>query len=174
VTNSSWITIFQWFSVTGGILTLVSLIGLWVFTNRLEIEKESKIQQLHSITEAVRAFSDVSRLDPTGVPFRGAGMQYNSPLAAAFRDLYIGSGDTIHFKLGQDFEPKYRAIIDQFPRFPFGYFALAESLRSRGDPSWRQYAAKAIAILENTTLIEGHEQSHDEALRILRTSLAQK
>jgi hypothetical protein len=175
MTNSSWVTLFQCLSLAGSILALVSFIGLWVFTSRLETEKELKIEQLQDVTDAVRAFSDVSRLDPTGAPFRGSGIQYNSALCTALRDLYIDTGnDPAHFKLGREFEPRYRAVIDQFPRFPFGYFALTESLRNRGDPTWREYAEKAVTILEKTTSIEGHEQSHDQALKILRRYLAQK
>jgi hypothetical protein len=175
VSNSSYITLFQWLSLAGSILALVSFVGLWVFTGRLETEKETQIRNLENATDAVRGFSDVSELNPAGLPFReGTGIRYDSPLSTALRDLYVVRDSIINFKLGEEYEPKYRAIIEQFPRFPFGYFALAESLRHRGDASWRGYAQKAVAIFEKTTIIDGHDRSHDEALATLRNYLNER
>ena len=130
--------------------------------------KDAEIEQLKQVTEAVRVFNDMSMLDPDGLPFKeGKGIQYDSPLSTALRDLYIIKDTKIHFKLGEQYEAQYRRIIEQFPRFPFAYFALAELLKRRGDPNWRRYAEQAIAILEKTTMIEGHKRSHDDALRKL-------
>ena len=172
MTNSSYITLFQWLSLGGSLLALVSFVGLWVFTGRLESEKEGEIRKLQNVTDALRGFSDVSQLNPAGLPFReGTGIRIDSPLSAALRDLYVVRDSIINFKLGEEFEPKYRAIIEQFPRFPFGYFALAESLRHRGEANWRDYAQKAAVIFEKTTIIDGHDRSHDEALATIRKYL---
>jgi len=46
VTTSSWITLFQCFSLGSSVLAVVSLIGLWIFTTRLENEKDTRINQL--------------------------------------------------------------------------------------------------------------------------------
>jgi len=130
--------------------------------------KEAEIKQLKQVAEAIRAFIDMSMLDPTGLPFKeGKGIRFDSPLSTALRDLYIIKDTRAHFKLGEQYEAQYRRIIEQFPRFPFAYFALAESLKQRGDPNWRTYAEQSIAILEKTTMIEGHRRSHDDALRTL-------
>jgi hypothetical protein len=118
-------------------------------------------------------------LTPAGLPFReGTNIRYDTPLATALRDLYVvtdsATGSTIGFKLGPQFEPRYRAIISEFPRFPFGYLALAESMRNRGDAGWREYAQKGISILEKTTMIEAHNPAHDDALATLRGYLSEK
>jgi hypothetical protein len=91
----------------------------------------------------------------------------NGQPAHPTRNQILRSGD-----LDSGVEPRYRAVISQFPRFPFGYFALAESLRHRGDPAWRGFAQKAISILEKTTAIEGHDPSHDDALATMRGYMA--
>jgi len=175
VPNTSWVTLFQWLSLTGSILAVVSFIGLWIFTGRVDQEKELKIQQLQSTTEAVRGFSDVAKLNPAGLPFReGKGIRYDTPLSTALRDLYVTTDSTIAFKLGLQFEPQYKRIIEEFPRFPFAYLALVQSMRSRGDPSWREYAQKGVSILEKTVTIEGHDAGHDEALATLRAYLSEK
>lgn len=137
--------------------------------------KDAEIEQLKQITEIIRTFSDVSVLNPAGMPFKeGKGIQYDSPLSTALRDLYIIKDTKIHFKLGEQYEAQYRRIMEQFPRFPFAYFALAQSLKRREDPNWRTYAEQAIAILEKTTMIEGHKRSHDDALRKLTEYLKQE
>lgn len=137
--------------------------------------KEAEVKQLKQVVEAVRTFQDMSMLDPTGLPFNvGKGIQYDSPLSTALRDLYIIKGAEVHFKLGEQYEVQYRRIIEQFPRFPFAYFALAESLKRRGDPNWRTYAEQASGILEKTTMIEGHKRSHDGALLKLAEYLKQE
>jgi hypothetical protein len=175
VTDASWVTLFQWLSLTGSILAVVSFIGLWVFTARLDQEKEAKIHTLQDVTEAIRAFSDVAALNPTGLPvYEGAGIRYDTPLSTLLRDMYIVTDSKIHFKLGPQFEARYHAVISQNSRFPFGYFALAESMRNRGDPAWRQYAEKAVSILEKTTTIEGHDASHDDALATMHKYLSEK
>jgi hypothetical protein len=93
VTNSSWITLFQWLSLSGSILALVSFIGLWIFTDRLQQEKDVEIHKLENVTEALRGFSDVAQLDAAGLPFReGGSIRYDSPLSTALRDLYIATG----------------------------------------------------------------------------------
>jgi hypothetical protein len=173
VANTSWVTLFQWLSLTGSILAVVSLVGLWVFTGRVDQEKELQIQRLQSVTEAVRGFSDIATLNPAGLPFRErSGIRYDSPLSTALRDLYVTTDSTINFKLGLEFEPRYKRIVEQFPRFPFAYVALAESMRYRGDSSWREYAQKAVSILEKTTTIDGHDRSHDDALATMRDYLS--
>jgi hypothetical protein len=127
---------------------------------------------LHTLTDKSNYF-EVSRLNPTGLPFReGKGIRYDTPLSTALRDLYVITDSTIAFKLGEQFEPRYRTVIKQFPRFPFAYVALAESLQHRGDPAWREFARKGISILEKTTAIEGHDPSHDDALATMRSYMS--
>ena len=51
--------------------------------------KNAEINHLKQVTEAIRSFSDVSELEPTGLPFtEGKGIQYDSPLSTAMRGLY--------------------------------------------------------------------------------------
>jgi hypothetical protein len=63
---------------------------------------------------------------------------------------------------------KSRNAIQQFPDFPFTYYALAYCLEKQGSPEWRPYAEKAVTIFEQTTTIGGHQKSHDECLAYLR------
>ncbi len=175
MTNSAWISVFQWMSLMGSTLALCSFLGLWVFTNRLENEKEKEILLLKYATEAVQTYSDVANLNPQGLPFGiGPGIHYNSPLSDALKNLYVVQGNSAQFLIDEALEPKFRAIVLQFPRFPFGHFALAECLRDRGDSEWLVHAERAREILEKTTIIAGHHKSHDEALALVRSYLSEK
>jgi hypothetical protein len=155
-------------------LDIVAFVVLVILLVMSAVEHSYSERLLHTLSDKSDYF-DVSRLNPAGLPFReGKGIRIDTPLATAMRDLYITTDSTIAFKLGQEFEPRYRAVINQFPRFPFGYFALAESMRHRGDPAWREFAQKAISILEKTTTIEGHDPGQDEALAKMRGYMSDK
>jgi hypothetical protein len=120
--------------------------------------KNAEIKQLREVTEVVREFSDIADLNPAGLPFReGKNIRYDAPLPNALRDLYVIHDDKLNYKLGEEYEERYRSIIAQFPRFPFGYVGLAESLKHRGNSHWRDYAERGVAILQKTTLIGGHD-----------------
>ena len=64
-----------------------------------------------------------------------------------------------------------RLATQQFPDFPFTYYALAYCMERSGDPAWREYAEKAVAIFEQTTQITGHQKSHEQSLAYLRQQL---
>jgi hypothetical protein len=66
---------------------------------------------------------------------------------------------------------KFQEVIAKVPDFPFSYYAMAFCLRQRGDTSWKDYAMKAVDILENTTTMDGHHPSHDQILRELKLAL---
>jgi hypothetical protein len=152
--------------------TALAVAGCVIVYSRTENIRSER--SLHNLSDKSDYF-EVSRCNPAGLPFReGKGIRYDTPLATELRDCYVIPDSTINFKLGQQFESRYTTVISQFPRFPFGYFALAESMRQRGDPAWREFAQKAISILEKTTAIEGHDPSHDDALATLRGYLASK
>jgi hypothetical protein len=166
---------FKWSKKTLVLLLICYIlltVGQQLIQQYSEKAKDAEIKQLNKQTETLREFSDMAVVNPAGLPFiEGSGIKLDSPLSTALRDLYV-INDKISFKLGRQFEDQYRKICVQFPRFPFAYFALASSLRHRGDPEWRIYAEQAVAIFKKTTIIAGHNPSHDEALHLLQEWLA--
>jgi hypothetical protein len=65
----------------------------------------------------------------------------------------------------------YRDVMEQYPKYPFTYYALAKCLRIKGEPAWEEYATKAVTILKKTTRLYGHASDHDDALVELSTVL---
>ncbi len=131
-----------------------------------------RIQELELSLIAVRDYSEVAGLNPTGSHFSPGGvLKYTSPLTQLLEGTIIVSNGRLKFKTGKEVEENLLQVIEKFPRFPFAYYGMAYSLSQRGDPSWRLYALKAEGILEKTTTISGHKPSHDEVLKELREVL---
>jgi hypothetical protein len=65
-------------------------------------------------------------------------------------------------------------VIEKYPYFPFGYWVKYNYLKALGDPTWREFATKAVEIFETTTSIKGHHSSHDEALQMAKVDLSTK
>jgi len=120
---------------------------------------------------------NAAMLDATGKPYdppvEGAGVRFHSTLYNLLARTYIEKGRKISFKTDAVSEGKYRQAIQQFPNFPFGYYALALTLRDRRDPGWREYAQRAVAVFERTTAMANCNEGHFAALKELRGYLAE-
>src|SRR5205823_10416248 len=131
-----------------------------------------EIQKLRIVTEGIRRYSDIAHLKPTGKPFiDGKGIKWETPLSTILDGTYIVENGKLYFKGDAESETKYELAIQKYPTFPFSYYALSLSLKRRNDPSWRQIATNAISILEQTTIIEGCDEAHADALKDLRSEL---
>ena len=67
---------------------------------------------------------------------------------------------------------KFSGVARKHPTFPFAHYALAICALSNEDPTWRQHAERALAILEHTTQIAGRAGAHDQAYEFLLARLA--
>lgn len=67
---------------------------------------------------------------------------------------------------------RFEEAIRRFPDFPFPYYILTLYKYDHQESSWKQYAQKALEILNQTTLIQGHHPDHDEAKKTLQDLLA--
>lgn len=117
-------------------------------------------------------------LDASGKPYHslvggGSGISYHSALHDLLADTYIENKHKFIFKTDSSSEGKYRKAIQEFTRFPFGYYALALALRYHRDPGWRDFAETAVSILERTTAIPGCNENHFDALKELKGYLAE-
>jgi hypothetical protein len=173
MSDASWITLFRSISLIASLLTVTSLIGLWVVTSRKESKQAAKFKALENVAETARDYADMAQLNPAGLPFKeGSGIRFDSPLSTALRDCYVVRGEIINFKIDAEYEARYRQIIEEHPRFPFAYLALVETLRNEGKPEWREVAQKGIEIFKRTTAIAGHNRAHDEGLATLEKYLS--
>ena len=65
----------------------------------------------------------------------------------------------------------YKKLQEAYPKYPFSYYCLAEAYRQRGNDIWRDYAHKAIEILNITTSLPNHAPNHKEVLANLHMML---
>lgn len=56
---------------------------------------------------------------------------------------------------------KYKQINIKIPDYPFTYYFLSKCLKDMDDPSWLDYADKAISILEKTTKSPVYHPHHE-------------
>jgi hypothetical protein len=116
-------------------------------------------------------------LDATGKPYdplvTGAGINYHSTLHRLLAHTYVERGRKVTFKTDAASEAVFRKVIQQFPHFPFGYYALALALRTRGDAGWRDFAQQAVAVFARTTTMSNCNESHFAALKELKADLAE-
>ena len=182
-TVNSWL---QWIAVAGTGLGLLSGIGL-IFTRRELGERQatrliaaqqeaasarSLANELQDEVLIVKRFSYVATLTFNGMLYTKGDVTMPTAISQLVEGTWREVGP-------ERFRPvceaaaldKSRAAIQQFPDFPFTYYALAYCLAQQGDPAWRNYAEQAVAILVKTTSISGHQKSHDEALEYLRKVL---
>ena len=133
---------------------------------------EKQIKELESSVIAVQKYSDVAYLSCMGTPSSGGkGIRISSVISKKLEGTYKQYNGRYFPLCGSESEAKYREVIEKHPRFPFSYYWLALCLREKGDEAWKDYARKAVQILENTTKISGHHENHDQALKRLKEHL---
>ncbi|MBK8702696.1 MAG: hypothetical protein IPN33_03160 [Saprospiraceae bacterium] len=141
--------------------------------NRRLDMKDLEILQLQSKVDAIIEYSDMAELDIFGLgKFKGGfGITISSPLNDMMKKALKEEEGQILVITGEEAKLTVGKIIQEFPRFPFGYYAKACILFEEKDAAWRKYANQAVEILEKTTMIHGHHDHHDQVLTKLRSLL---
>ena len=124
--------------------------------------------------EALRDYSYVARLTIDGTSGRaGAGLTETTAISKMLADTRITRDKKVFPNCDEQSLKKYRATVDEHPRFPFSHWSLSVCLRIRRDPAWKHHAHEAVNIFRKTTRLADHHPSHDEALRGLENHLAE-
>jgi hypothetical protein len=143
-------------------ITVISLLVITAIIQAINVRQKKKE------IEGIRDYTDVSRLDQSGKPFvAGGGIMYSTGISRIMEGTYTEEDGMVNFKCDDESLKRYERAIQEYPRFPFSYLAMAHCLMRCGDNKWREYASKAVSIFEITTKIGGHKESHDEALKVL-------
>ena len=167
---AAWNSLFQWVSIISIVLALISSVGLLITSSKIEASKDAKLAKLENISD----YTHIANLDGFGKPIMDGDIVFSTPVSMMLDGTYEKQGSLVHFREDKEAEEKYLAIIHRFPDFPFTYYYLATSMRSRGDAAWREYAEKGRAILQKTTLVKGRKPHHDEVLQKINEMLNEK
>jgi hypothetical protein len=175
--------LLQWVAVIGSVCVLVSAVGLIFARKEISARQalalkaasedattaKSLAGSLGAEVERVKRFSYVAMLTINGSPSLGGDITVHTPISRAVEGVWVKVAPDKYRPVCDDAAlTKARDAISAFPEFPFSYYALAFCLHKSGDVSWRSYADQAIKIFETTTQINGHQDSHDQCLRVLR------
>ena len=124
----------------------------------------------------LKSYGDMARLNPaglTGIARPGSGLSESSDLSRALEGAWDVDDDNVHAaRCDQAALGKFSGVARKHPTFPFAHYALATCALSNEDPTWRQHAERALAILEHTTQIAGRAGAHDQAYEFLLARLA--
>lgn len=124
--------------------------------------------------DAIRDFAGMAELNPLGKKFlTGNTISYSTKISKIMDGAISVDDKKYEFKCTDAALRYYEQAIDEYPKFPFSYYALAFCLRQRQNPKWTEYAKKAQGILSKTTEIDGHHDTHDQALQKIETWLRQ-
>ncbi len=138
------------------------------------VQNNRQISEAQQAIEAAKRYSNVAILPFDGKAMHGA-VEIITPLSQMVdKTWYAVAGDKFLPVCEEVALQRDRGAIQQFPDFPFTYYALAYCLERQNNPEWRSYAEKAAAIFEQTTTIGGHDPSHDQCLIFIRELLKSK
>jgi hypothetical protein len=134
--------------------------------------RTQETENLSRQVETVKNYSDVAQLTFNGSAFVGGDVKFNTDLTY----LMDGTWEEIapnRFRrvCTEAAQAKRREAMKRFPRFPFSHYWFALCLRDEGNREWREHAIAALAIFNRTTMMAGHQASHDEAKATLEQLL---
>lgn len=149
------------------------LISVFKHHQTVELQKvaEHKVQEIReNLNEAnvtilgLRDYSYVAKLNCLGVTGRaGRGLTESTAISRLLKDVWVDKNGKYYPLCTSTSRNKFETTIQEFPKFPFSYYAIAVCLRANGDKIWRTYAEKAVEIFKRTTTISGHNSQHDQA-----------
>jgi hypothetical protein len=151
--------------LTVGILG-AALSGLQAYNNR---QRADRLQNELRLLQQKQEYWDVSKLNALGLTgSAGLGLVEHS----AISDL-IERHVKLQPKLWVDCVPEamaaYGAVIAMNEKFPFTYYYRALCSHANQREGWQRDLEEARAILRITTTIPGHNQNHDEVLKMIET-----
>ena len=140
---------------------------------QIEAYKEDLEREKQTV-EALKQYADIAPLNFIGIKgIYGKGLKESSAYSRILESAVEVVNDKYTPKCDAGSIQQFQELINKHPRFPFGYFCMAQCLAAQGKESWKDYASQGIEILEKTTLLAGHHPHQKKALQTLRRVLRQ-
>lgn len=129
--------------------------------SRLRNEYKLQLQELQKITR----YNNIALLGPEGC----AGQFCRSEgLFQIMQNTIESQGNQKSFKCDNFSRKQYVKAIEEYPDFPFAYYAEANCLRDLNDPKYKDFANKASDIFKYTIQVPGHNRLHKSLLDNLK------
>jgi hypothetical protein len=162
VTAASVIISFAWRQKTLTIrvaLFVLGLIGIALTADRY-LEDQKKAQQTLDYWEA-------ARLNAFALHFIGGDLEDHTELNNIIGSYIHNQNGTVVWDCSPASIDAYSQAIKFDPKFPFPYFYRATCNNANNTGDWRKDIDTAQALFRITTQIPGHNQNHDEILRMI-------
>jgi hypothetical protein len=131
---------------------------------KLEAEKTEQAKEIATLS-AINEYVEVATWNMAGNAILWNSQELETPVSGWGKDYRKKRGvEENQWECGSAALYHYREVMDQYPKYPFTYYALAKCLHAKGEPAWEEYAKKGVAILKKTTRLSGHASDHDGAL----------
>lgn len=156
------------------LLTEFSAVKKDVEQEKKKVESVKKDLETEKMkVEAIRDYSLVAKLNMHGLTgAAGKGLRERATaISRLMEPALILENEVSTCRCDDNSLTVFKEVIRQYPKFPFSYFCIADCLKIRNNPEWKQYAIKAKDIFEITTSLSEHHQSHDQALQLLLRGL---
>ncbi len=142
--------------------------------NRIE-NYQDELEKVSVNSKLIKEYSYYATLDPYGRDITiGTGIEYDTEISKIMKPVLSMDYDNIVPRCDDHSRNLILSVIKKYPEFPFSYFYMAKCLNSYGNDDWIKYAEGGVKHFEKTTEISGHNDTHDQALLILRKMLTNK
>ncbi len=142
-------------------------------------KQQSTIDQHDKSIDVLKNYSQWARLGMDGktgeeitVSAQLIAMEQDNPLVTLMKDVFYPDSIWLKQRFDAPMIVACEKVIKQYPKFAFSYYALALYFAQKNKSVWKDYANKAIDILNKTILIDGHHDHHDFALKQLNELLS--
>lgn len=178
--RTDWLR-FIWVCILA-LLIVAGAIANYIGTRKSQAElreEQKRTTQLESEMQGLRQFSKVAKYNALGLTgIAGAGLKENSPINQALEGTYIKektqTGPLYHPRCDDEGLARFAIVANEFPDFPFSYWALAKCLKQTNAPQWRAYGERAMAIFQHTTQISERSPHHDQARKQMEELLVEE
>jgi hypothetical protein len=163
VTVASVVISFIWTQKTFPIRLALLVLGLAGVSLAADRYFEDQNRQKETLD-----YWEIARLNAFALHFMGGDLQDNTELNNIIGSyIHLNQNNKVTWDCNSTSIAAYTKAVDFDPKFPFSYFYRASCNRLNNADGWQKDADTARKILRITTQIPGHNQHHDQILRML-------
>ncbi len=102
-------------------------------------------------------------------PFKGLALP--TPVEGWTEGYITKKGDEYEFKCAPEALKYYKSMLVKYPYFPHPLQPLIRCLKAQGNETWRDYAEKAVDMLEKIVMLPNRDSAYDDMLADIRLRL---
>ena len=145
-------------------IVAAALSGLQAYSNR---QRADSLRNELGTLQQKQEYWEVARLNAFGLHFIGGDLQDHTELNNIIGAYIHDQNGRVTWDCSPTSIEAYTKAVNFDPKFPFSYFYRASCYRLSNATEWQKDADTAQRLFRVTTQIPGHNQNHDEILKML-------